>query len=45
MTLAQADAHVDAGLLQVQRVGMALRPVADHGDLLPRMIEGSASSS
>ena len=31
--LAQADAHVDAGVLQVQRVGMALRAVADDGDL------------
>ena len=31
---AQADLHVDAALLQVQRVGVALRAVADDGDLL-----------
>ena len=29
----QADAHVDARVLEVQRVGVALRAVADHGDL------------
>src|SRR5207247_169566 len=29
----QADAYVDAGLLQVQGVGMALRPVPEHRDL------------
>jgi hypothetical protein len=31
--LAQADHHVDAGLLQVQRVRMTLRAVADDRDL------------
>ena len=31
--LPQADADVDAGLLQVQGVGVALGPVADDGDL------------
>ena len=33
--LAQADAHVDAGVLQVQRVRVALRAVTEHGDLAP----------
>ena len=32
--LAQADDHVAAGVAQVQRVGVALRAVADDGDLL-----------
>ena len=32
--LAQAHAHVAAGVLQVQRVGMTLGSVADDGDLL-----------
>ena len=32
--LAQADDDVDAGLLQVQRVRMTLRAVADDRDLL-----------
>ena len=31
--LAQADAHVDARVLQVEGVGVALRAVADDGDL------------
>ena len=31
---AQADAHVTAGILQVQGMGMALGAVADDGDLL-----------
>jgi hypothetical protein len=31
--LGQADAHVDAGVVQVQRVGVALAAVADDGDL------------
>ena len=31
---AQADAHVDAAVLQIQRVRVALRAVADDGDLL-----------
>ena len=31
--LAQADAHVDARVLQVERVGVALRAVADDRDL------------
>ena len=30
--LAQADDDVDAGVLEVQRVGVALRAVADDGD-------------
>ena len=29
----QADDHVDAAVLQVERVGVALAAVADHGDL------------
>ena len=29
----QPDAHVDAGLLQVERVRVTLGAVADHGDL------------
>ena len=29
----QADAHVDAAVVQVQRVGVALRAVTDDGDL------------
>ena len=33
--LAQADAHVDARLLEVERVGVTLRPVADDRDLAP----------
>src|SRR5262245_21649829 len=32
--LGQADLHLDAGVLQVQGVGVALRPVADDADLL-----------
>ena len=32
--LPQADAHVAAGVLQVEGVGMALGAVADDGDLL-----------
>ena len=32
--LAQAHAHVAAGVLEVQRVGMTLGSVADDGDLL-----------
>ena len=32
---AQADAHVDAGVAQVERVGVALAAVADDGDLAP----------
>ena len=31
--LGQADAHVDARVAQVQRVGVALAAVADDGDL------------
>ena len=31
--LAEADPHVDARLLEVEGVGVALRAVADHGDL------------
>ena len=31
--LAQADHHVDAGVLEVQRVGVTLRAVADDRDL------------
>ena len=34
--LAQADAHVDARVLQVQRVGVALRAVAEDRDLAAR---------
>ncbi len=33
-TLTQADAHVAAGILQVQGMGMSLRAVADDSDLL-----------
>ena len=33
--LGQADAHVDARVAQVQRVGVALAAVADDGDLAP----------
>ena len=32
--LAQTNAHVNAGVHEVQRMGMALRTVADDGDLL-----------
>jgi hypothetical protein len=32
--LAQADGHLDAGVVQVEGVGVALRAVADDGDLL-----------
>ncbi|MCY1374876.1 hypothetical protein D9M69_622470 [compost metagenome] len=32
--LAQADRHVDARILQVQRVGVALRAITDDGDVL-----------
>jgi hypothetical protein len=32
--LAQADGDLDAGVVQVLRVGVALRAVADDGDLL-----------
>jgi hypothetical protein len=31
---AQADADLDAGVLEVERVGVALRAVADDGDFL-----------
>ena len=33
-TLAQADAHVAAGIHEVERMGMPLRAIADDGDLL-----------
>jgi hypothetical protein len=33
--LGQADAHVDAAVTQVERVGVALAAVADDGDLAP----------
>ena len=33
-TVAKTDAHLDTRLLQVERVGVALRAVADDGDLL-----------
>jgi hypothetical protein len=33
--LGQADAHVDTGVAQVERVGVALAAVADDGDLAP----------
>ena len=33
--LGQADADVDAGVTQVQRVGVALAAITDHGDLAP----------
>ena len=33
-TLTQANAHIAAGILQVHGVGVALRAVADDGDLL-----------
>ena len=33
--LPKADAHVDARLLEVERMGMALRAVPDDGDLAP----------
>ncbi len=33
--LGQADAHVDARVAQVERVGVALAPVSDDGDLAP----------
>ena len=33
-TLAKTDAHVAAGVHEVERMGMALRAVADDGDLL-----------
>jgi len=33
--LCQSDPHVDAGVAQVQRVGVTLAAVADHGDLAP----------
>ncbi len=36
---AEADADVDAGVLEVEGVGVALRAVADDGDLL-RLDEG-----
>ena len=36
--LAQAHAHVAAGVLQVQRVGVTLGAIADDGDLLPVQI-------
>ena len=38
--LGQADAHVDAGVAQVQGVRVALAAVADDGHLAARMIEG-----
>ena len=34
-TLAQADAHVNAGIHEVEGMGMALRTIANDSDLLP----------
>ena len=43
--LPQPHPDVDAGRAQVEGVGVALGPVAEHGDLLTSMRERSASSS
>ena len=41
----QADAERDAAVLEIQRVRVALRAVADDGDLLAWISERSASLS
>ena len=43
--LGQADADVDAGVAQGQRVGVALAAVAEDGDVRPWIRDRSASSS
>jgi hypothetical protein len=43
--LGQPDADVDAGVVQRQRVGVALAAEADDGDLAALMSSRSASSS
>ena len=43
--LLEPDDDVDAGVVQVQRVGVALAAVADDGDGLAGQRRGSASAS